>query len=69
MGARRLCIRRLEENEDEAMSVKGFALGEEAEECECLIKAQEAAQNNKASAVGLLQISRPTWYEKMKNTG
>lgn len=49
--------------------VKGFALREETEERERIIKALEAAKYNKALAAGLLQISRPTLYEKMKKYG
>lgn len=53
----------------EAAAAKGFALREENEERERIIKALEAAKYNKALAAGLLQISRPTLYEKMKKYG
>ena len=54
---------------NKATGVKGFALREETEERERIIKALEAAKYNKALAAGLLQISRPTLYEKMKKYG
>ena len=53
----------------EATGAKGFALREESEERERIVKALEAAKYNKALAAGLLQISRPTLYEKMKKYG
>ncbi len=53
----------------EAAGAKGFALREESEERERIVKALEAAKYNKALAAGLLQISRPTLYEKMKKYG
>ena len=48
---------------------KGFALKAENEERERIVKALEAVKYNKALAAGLLQISRPTLYEKMKKYG
>ncbi|MFK2517059.1 sigma-54-dependent transcriptional regulator [Bacteroides fragilis] len=54
---------------NKAAAAKGFALREESEERERIIKALEAAKYNKALAAGLLQISRPTLYEKMKKYG
>lgn len=47
----------------------GFALKAENEEKEKIIKALETAKYNKALAAGLLRISRPTLYEKMKKYG
>lgn len=52
-----------------AEGAKGFALKAENEEREKIVKALEAAKYNKALAAGLLQISRPTLYEKMKKYG
>ena len=52
-----------------AVGSKGFALKAENEEREKIVKALEAAKYNKALAAGLLQISRPTLYEKMKKYG
>lgn len=46
-----------------------FALRAEDEERKRIMKALEAAAGNKALAAGLLQISRPTLYEKMKKYG
>lgn len=46
-----------------------FALKAENEERKRIVKALEAAENNKALAAVLLQISRPTLYEKMKKYG
>lgn len=46
-----------------------FALRAEDEERKRILKALEAAAGNKALAAGLLQISRPTLYEKMKKYG
>ncbi|WP_455665069.1 sigma-54-dependent transcriptional regulator [Phocaeicola sp.] len=46
-----------------------FALRAEDEERRRIMKALEAAAGNKALAAGLLQISRPTLYEKMKKYG
>lgn len=46
-----------------------FALKAESEERERIIKALETAKFNKALAAGLLRISRPTLYEKMKKYG
>ena len=43
-----------------------FALRAEDEERKRILKALEAAAGNKALAAGLLRISRPTLYEKMK---
>ncbi|WP_455667453.1 sigma-54-dependent transcriptional regulator [Phocaeicola sp.] len=48
---------------------KGFALKAENEERERIVKALEAAKYNKALAAGLLEISRPTLYEKIKKYG
>jgi len=47
----------------------GYALKAENEEREHIIKALDAARNNKALAASLLKISRPTLYEKMKKYG
>ena len=47
----------------------GFSLKSENEEKEKIIKALETAKYNKALAAGLLRISRPTLYEKMKKYG
>jgi nitrogen regulation protein len=54
---------------NEAAGAKGFALRAENEERDRIVKALEAAKYNKALAAGLLQISRPTLYEKMKKYG
>jgi two-component system response regulator HydG len=47
----------------------GYTLKAENEEREHIIKALDAARNNKALAASLLKISRPTLYEKMKKYG
>lgn len=52
-----------------AEGARGFALKAEDEEREKIVRALEAAKYNKALAAGLLQISRPTLYEKMKKYG
>ena len=54
---------------NEAAGAKGFALRAENEERDRIVKALEVAKYNKALAAGLLQISRPTLYEKMKKYG
>lgn len=46
-----------------------FSLKDGNEERERIIKALETAAGNKVLAAGLLQISRPTLYEKMKKYG
>lgn len=50
-------------------TVDGFALKAENDEKQKIIKALETAKYNKALAAGLLRISRPTLYEKMKKYG
>ena len=51
------------------VTADGYALKAESEEREHIIKALDAARNNKALAASLLKISRPTLYEKMKKYG
>ncbi|MDR3652177.1 MAG: sigma-54 dependent transcriptional regulator [Paludibacter sp.] len=51
------------------VTADGYALKAENEEREHIIKALDAARNNKAMAANLLKISRPTLYEKMKKYG
>jgi two-component system response regulator HydG len=51
------------------ITADGYALKAENEEREHIIKALDAARNNKALASSLLKISRPTLYEKMKKYG
>jgi two-component system response regulator HydG len=51
------------------VTADGYALKAENEEREHIIKALDAARNNKALAASLLKISRPTLYEKMKKYG
>jgi two-component system response regulator HydG len=50
-------------------TVEGYALKTEKEEKNHIINALETARNNKALAANLLNISRPTLYEKMKKYG
>lgn len=50
-------------------TVDSYTLKAENEEREHIIKALDAARNNKALAASLLKISRPTLYEKMKKYG
>jgi len=54
---------------DLQVTADGYALKAENEEREHIIKALDAARNNKALAASLLKISRPTLYEKMKKFG
>lgn len=51
------------------ITAESYALNNKNEEREQIIKALEAARNNKALAASLLKISRPTLYEKMKRYG
>ena len=51
------------------VTADSYALKTENEEREHIIKALDAARNNKALAASLLKISRPTLYEKMKKYG
>jgi len=51
------------------VTADSYALKAENEEREHIIKALNAARNNKALAASLLKISRPTLYEKMKKYG
>jgi two-component system response regulator HydG len=48
---------------------ESYALNPEDREKEQIVKALDAARNNKAHAAGLLNISRPTLYEKLKKYG
>ena len=54
---------------DLQVTADGYALKAENEEREHIIKALDAARNNKALAASLLKISRPTLYEKIKKYG
>lgn len=62
-------IRTKELDIDLHITTDSYALKAENEEREHIIKALEAARNNKALAASLLKISRPTLYEKMKKYG
>lgn len=48
---------------------ESYALKPETIEKEQIVKALDAARNNKAHAASLLNISRPTLYEKLKKYG
>ncbi len=54
---------------DLRITADGYALKAENQEREHIIKALDAARNNKVLAASLLKISRPTLYEKMKKYG
>ena len=62
-------IGRKELDIDLHVTADSYALKTENEEREHIIKALDAARNNKALAASLLKISRPTLYEKMKKYG
>jgi len=51
------------------VTTDGYALKMGNEEREHIIRALDAARNNRAFAARLLKISRPTLYEKMKKYG